>query len=55
LAADADARVLARTDELLAGPGGAITPLRRLVLEQRDGVVRALAAQARDEAAGRQE
>ncbi|MDR1513274.1 MAG: aminopeptidase N [Propionibacteriaceae bacterium] len=40
--------VLGATDRFLAGPGGSIPPLRRLVEEGRAGVVRALNAQTKD-------
>ena len=41
---------LARTDAWLAGLGDRLPALRRLVVEARDGVRRALAAQERDRA-----
>ncbi|WP_432573537.1 aminopeptidase N [Kineococcus sp. SYSU DK005] len=44
----ADAELLERTDRWLAGAHDAPPALRRLVLENRDGVARALRAQERD-------
>ncbi|RZS89811.1 membrane alanyl aminopeptidase [Motilibacter rhizosphaerae] len=44
----ADAELLARTDSWLAEHAAAPSSLRRLVLESRDGVARALRAQQRD-------
>jgi aminopeptidase N len=44
-----DETTIAATDEWLAGPGHP-APLRRLIAEGRDGVVRALRARARDAA-----
>ncbi|RKS73813.1 aminopeptidase N [Motilibacter peucedani] len=44
----ASEELLARTDRWLAEAGSAPASLRRLVLESRDGVARALRAQARD-------
>ncbi|MDR2566498.1 MAG: aminopeptidase N [Bifidobacteriaceae bacterium] len=40
--------VIGATDRFLAGPGGSVPPLRRLVEEGRAGVLRALNAQAKD-------
>jgi aminopeptidase N len=50
LAGSPDVDVLARTDAWLAALGDRTPALRRLVVEERDGVRRALAAQARDRA-----
>lgn len=48
LAGTGDCDLLARTDEWLAALGDRTPALRRLVVEERDAVRRALAAQARD-------
>ena len=44
----ADQRVVDAADRWLADHEDAVPALRRLVIEQRDGVARALRAQARD-------